>query len=324
MKRVAINGFGRIGRIVFRALNTVYPKPKIEVVAINDLCDAHTMAHLLQYDSNYGTLNATISVEDSFLSFNGRRIKILSQSDPKLIDWGNLGVDIVLECTGVFTTKEKAKVHIERGAKKVIVSAPCDNADKTLVFGVNHSDYNPEEDQVISCASCTTNCLAPVVFCLDKEFGVVNGFMTTAHAYTNDQRILDLPHKDYRRARAANLSIIPTTTGAAKAVGKVLTTMSGKIDGLALRVPVSVVSVVDFVAVLKQRATKQEVNSAFINYSQQNLKGILGVSKEPLVSVDFKGSTLSSIVDLELTMVNENLVKVIAWYDNEFGFSCRM
>lgn len=324
MTKIAINGFGRIGRCILRALCDSYPNTKLHVVAVNDLADVRTLHHLFKYDSNYGVFSGLTAFGENWIEVNGNRIQVLNISNPKELPWGELGVDLVLECTGVFTTREKAAVHLERGAKKVLVSAPCDGADFTLVYGVNHQDYNPNEHFVISCASCTTNCLAPVVHVLDKNFGVKNGLMTTAHAYTNDQRILDLPHKDLRRARAAGLSIIPTTTGAAKAVGKVLPDLKGRIDGLALRVPVSVVSVVDFVCQVNKQVTKENVNEAFLRASENELKGILGTCNEPVVSSDFKGSSFSSIVDLELTMVSGDLVKVISWYDNEWGFSCRM
>lgn len=324
MARVAINGFGRIGRCILRALTTSHKNEKLDIVAVNDLADLRTLYHLFKYDSNYGVFPGSVSIGENFLEINGNKITVLNISNPKDLPWGDLGVDIVFECTGVFTSKEKAMVHLERGTKKVLVSAPCDGADFTMVYGVNHRDYNPEEHSVLSCASCTTNCLAPVVHVLESNFGLKNGLMTTAHAYTNDQRILDLPHKDLRRARAAGLSIIPTTTGAAKAVGKVLPKLNGRIDGLALRVPVSVVSVVDFVCQVDCEVSKDQVNEAFLRASEAELKGILGTCREPMVSSDFKGSSLSSIVDLELTMVNGDLVKVIAWYDNEWGFSCRM
>lgn len=324
MARVAINGFGRIGRCILRALTTSYKNENLEVVAINDLADLRTLHHLFKYDSNYGIFQGSSSIGENWLELNGHKITVLNVSNPKDLPWGDLGIDIVLECTGVFTSKEKSMVHLERGAKKVLVSAPCDGADFTMVYGVNHFKFNPKEHLVLSCASCTTNCLAPVVYVLERNFGVKNGFMTTAHAYTNDQRILDLPHKDLRRARAAGLSIIPTTTGAAKAVGKVLPDLNGRIDGLAFRVPVSVVSVVDFVCQVNRTVTKEQINEAFLKASEGELKGVLGTCREPLVSSDFKGSSFSSIVDLELTMVNGDLVKVISWYDNEWSFSCRM
>jgi len=326
MKKVAINGFGRIGRCILRAWLARRQELDFEIVAINDLADLNINVHLLKYDSNYGPLCEDVEVENDKIIVGDHPIICLKQAAPESINWRSLSVDVVLECTGAFTKRNLAAKHLEGGAKKVIVSAPCDEADETIVFGVNHSDYNPDSHHIISCASCTTNCLAPIVYVLDKVFGVERGLMTTVHAYTNDQRILDLVHKDLRRARAAGMSIIPTTTGAARTVGKVLKHLKGKIDGFALRVPVPVVSVVDFVATLSTAAaTKEQVNNALRDYSETQLKGILAVTTEELVSTDFKGRTESSIVDLNLTQViDNNFVKVVAWYDNEYGFSNRM
>lgn len=320
---IGINGFGRIGRNVFRLL--LDRKTPLEVVSINDLTDAKTLAHLLKYDSVLGTLHHDISHDEQNLIVNGKKIKITAQRDPASIDWKGLGADVVLECTGFFTKKEMASKHLTGGAKKVIVSAPSPDPDATIAYGVNHSDYDPSKHTVISCASCTTNCLAPVAKVLLEQFGILRGTMTTIHSYTNDQRILDLPHDDLRRARAAALSMIPTTTGAAKAVGLVLPALKGKVDGFAMRVPTPNVSVVDLVVEVEKDTTIQEVNAALKAASSGALKGILGYTDEPLVSIDFKGNTNSSIVDSLCTMViNKRMVKVIAWYDNEQGFSSRM
>ncbi len=325
MIKIGINGLGRIGRTVLRALYNGYNKSDIQVVAVNDIGNINVIGHLLKYDSNYGEFPGKIEWDDTFLYLGSDKIRFVSESLIENILWGDLGVDIVLECTGVFTTKEKAGLHLNQGAKRVLVSAPCDGSDLTVVYGVNHHEFNPDEHFVLSSASCTTNCVAPVCKVLHDEFGIESAIMSTAHAYTNDQRILDLPHKDLRRARAAALSIIPTTTGAAKAVSKVMPDLKNKIDGLALRVPVPVVSVVDLVAKLSSsNLDKQKINEAFRSHSQKELSGILGVSEEPLVSVDFKGSKYSAVVDLDLTMVVGDLVKVVAWYDNEYAFSCRM
>lgn len=321
--KVAINGFGRIGRAIVRQLEQ-FPRT-FQVVAINDLTDPKTLAHLLKYDSVHGSLNREVKAGDGAMSIAGRSIKILAEKDPKNLPWKALGVDLVLECTGLFTSKEKAELHIQAGAKKVIVSAPSNNADITIVYGVNHDKYDSQKHTVISCASCTTNCLAPVAKVLLENFGIKRGSMTTVHSYTNDQQILDLPHKDLRRARAAGLSMIPTSTGAAKALGLVIPELQGKLDGFAIRVPTPNVSVIDLVCELERDCGVEEINRALLAASQNSLKGVLGFCDEPLVSSDFKGDTRSSIVDSLSTMViDKRLAKVISWYDNEIGFSARM
>ncbi len=326
MVKVGINGFGRIGRLVFRhALND----PNIEIVAINDLTDAKTLAHLLKYDSMYGILDADVSATDDSIIVNGKEIKITAERDPANIKWGEAGVEVVVEATGVFRSKEKVQPHFDNGAKKVIITAPAKGQDITIVMGVNEDKYDPEKHHVISNASCTTNCLAPVAKVLDDNFGIIRGFMTTVHSYTNDQRILDLPHSDLRRARAAALSIIPTTTGAAKAVAEVLPHLKGKLDGFAMRVPTPTVSIVDLVAEVNADVTKEEVNAVLKKAAEGELKGILAYTEEPLVSVDFRGNPNSSIVDSELTNVmkdetGKTLVKVVAWYDNESGYALRV
>jgi len=320
--KMAINGFGRIGRIVFRAaLN----HPDIEIVAINDLTDAATMAHLLTYDSVHGKLEAEVKTGDSSMEVDGRSIAITSVKDPAELGWKNFGVDIVAECTGLFRDKESASKHLSAGARKVIISAPAKDPDITLVMGVNSSQYDPRQHHIISNASCTTNCLAPVAKVLLENFGITNGLMTTIHSYTGDQRLLDFPHKDLRRARSAALSMIPTTTGAAKAVALVLPELNGKLNGLAIRVPTPNVSIVDFVANLdKSGVTVTDVNSALKEASEGMLAGILGYSDLPLVSTDFNGSPLSSIVDAPTTYLVGNMVKVLSWYDNEAGYSNRL
>jgi len=319
--RLAINGFGRIGRAAFKA---AWQKKDIEIVAINDLGDIKTMAHLLKYDSVYGQWQEDVRCRRNSLVIGRREINIYSEKDPINLPWKKLKIDVVLESTGVFRDRASAERHLEAGAKRVIISAPPkDPSIPTYVLGVNEKKINPSSDLIISNASCTTNCLAPVVKVLDDNFGIQYGFMTTIHAYTNDQRILDLPHKDLRRARAAGINIIPTTTGAAKSVVEVIPHLKGRLDGLSIRVPVPVVSVVDFVCTVKKRATITSINQAFKRASRGRLKGILGVTQEPLVSSDFKGDSRSAIVDLALTNVEKNLVKVIAWYDNEWGYSCR-
>lgn len=321
MIKIAINGFGRIGRPSFKI---AFAKEGVEVVAINDLTDIQTAAHLLKYDSSYGIYAKSVEVdaENSELIVDGTRIKYFSEADPAQLPWSDLVVDIVLECTGVFETTEDARKHIEAGAKKVILSAPAKDDTPVYLLGVNANEYQGEE--VISNGSCTTNCLAPMIKVLDDNFGVEKGFMTTTHSYTNDQRLQDLPHKDLHRARAAALNIIPTTTGAAKTVGKVLKNLAGNLDGLALRVPTPVVSITDFVCVLKKEASVEEINSAFASAAEEELKNILTVSSEPLVSMDYKGNPHSAIVDLPFTMANGNLVKVVGWYDNEWGYSNRL
>lgn len=322
---IAINGFGRIGRNILRQLYTNKTSSTIKVVAINDLTDPKTLAHLLKYDSVHGRFPGTVEAGEGTITVNGNPIKVLAEKDPSKLPWKALGVDIVLECTGIFTSKEKASLHLQGGAKKVLISAPATDPDLTMAFGVNHTAYNAAEHNIISNASCTTNCLAPVAKVLHENFGIVKGTMTTVHSYTNDQQILDLPHKDLRRARAAGMSMIPTTTGAAKAVGLVIPELKGKVDGFAIRVPTPDVSVVDFVAELSQDVTAEDINRALKSASENALKGILGFSTEPLVSIDYTGDTHSSIVDSLSTMVvQKRLAKVVAWYDNEMGFSARM
>ena len=323
--KVAINGFGRIGRNVLRQIISTERENDVQVVAINDLTDSKTLAHLLKYDSVHGKFKGEISSSDKTLLVNDKEIAIFAEKDPSNLPWKDLNVDIVLECTGIFTSKEKASQHISAGAKKVLISAPSSDPDLTIAFGVNSNAYDASKHNIISCASCTTNCLAPVAKIILENFGVIRGTMTTIHSYTNDQRILDLPHKDLRRARAANLSIIPTTTGAAKAVGLVLPELKGKVDGFAIRVPTPDVSLVDFVAEVEQDTTAEEVNRALKVASENSLKGVLGFSEEPLVSIDYTGCPASSSVDALSTMVvGKRLVKVVACYDNEMGFSTRM
>ena len=320
--KVGINGFGRIGRNVFRA---ALGNPEVEIVAVNDLTDASTLAHLLKYDSIHGTLNAEVKAQDGNIVVNGKVIKVLAERDPANLPWGELGVQVVVESTGRFTDGDKAAAHIKAGAKKVIISAPAKGEDITIVMGVNQDKYDPAKHHIISNASCTTNCLAPFAKVLCDEFGIKRGMMTTIHSYTNDQKILDARHKDPRRARAAAMSIIPTTTGAAKAVAKVLPQLKGKLDGFALRVPTPDVSATDLVCELEKPATKEEINEAFRKAAAGELKGILGVSDVPLVSCDFSSDPRSSIVDADLTMVMDgNMVKVVSWYDNEWGYSNRV
>lgn len=320
--RVAINGFGRIGRNVLRASLGCND---IEFVAINDITDAPTLAHLLKYDSVFGIADADIKSTATSIIINGREIKITAEKDPAKLPWKQLQVDVALECTGLFTNREKAEGHLAAGAKKVIISAPAKNEDITLCMGVNHEKYDPSKHHVISNASCTTNCLAPVAKVLNESFGIVKGLMTTVHAYTNDQKILDLPHSDLRRARAAALSMIPTSTGAAKAVSLVLPDLKGKLDGMAVRVPVPTVSLVDLVAEVSRQTTVEEINAAMKKASEGSLKDILQYTEELLVSVDFKGNPHSSIFDGPSTkVIGGNMVKVLSWYDNEWGFSCRM
>lgn len=324
--KIAINGFGRIGRNVFRHFVMHRDAfPNLEIVAINDLTNAETLAHLLQYDSVHGKLPEKVTYEDNALSAGGIKATVTAEKDPSALPWAAMGVDLVLECTGIFRKKAQAELHMKAGAKKVLISAPSPDPDLTLAFGVNTEDYNPSEHNVLSCASCTTNCLAPVAKVLDESFGIIRGTMTTIHSYTNDQRILDLPHSDLRRARAACMSLIPTTTGAAAAVGLVLPQLKGKVDGFAIRVPTPDASIVDFVAEVKKSVTAEEVNSALKAAAEGPLAGVLGYSEEPLVSVDYIGNTNSSTVDALSTMViEETLVKVVTWYDNEMGFSVRM
>ena len=320
--RVAINGFGRIGRNVLRR---AFKDREIEFAAINDITDAKTLAHLLKYDSIYGKIDADVRAEGTGIVINNKTIRITAEKDPSMLPWKDMGIDVVLECTGLFTTKEKASLHISAGAKKVIISAPAKGEDITICMGVNHTLYDPKKHSVISNASCTTNCLAPVAKVLHENFGIRKGLMTTVHAYTNDQKILDLPHKDLRRARAAALSMIPTTTGAAKAIDLVLPSLKGKLDGLAVRVPVPTVSLVDLVCALEKEPTAEQVNTAFKKAAEGPLKGILEYSDEECVSIDFKGNEHSSIFDAPSTKaIGGNMVKVLAWYDNEWGFSSRM
>jgi len=321
--RVGINGFGRIGRQSFKAIRDFHPAV-LEVVAVNDITDPKTNAHLLKYDSNYGVFPAQIEARDDAIVVDGHSIKVLAERDPAKIPWRDLGVEIVIEGTGLFTDAEKASAHFQGGAKKVIITAPAKNEDWTVVLGVNDDKYDPKKHNVISNASCTTNCIAPVVKVLHDKFGVQRGFMTTIHSYTNDQRILDTVHKDLRRARTAALNIIPTTTGAARAVTQVIPELKGRLDGMSFRVPTSTVSVVDFVAVLERGTTKDEANEAFRDAASGSLRGILGYTNEPLVSIDFKGDPRSSIVDGLSTMtIGDSMIKVLSWYDNEWGYACR-
>ena len=321
--KIGINGFGRIGRNFFRAS---HGEPDFDIVAVNDIFDAKILAHLLKYDSVLGIMDADIQASGEAIAVDGKKIKVLNEKDPGSLPWKDLGVTYVIESTGIFRKRSDALKHIEQGgAEKVIISAPATDPDITLVLGVNEETYDTNNHHIISNASCTTNCLAPVAKVLHKEFGIEKAFMTTIHAYTLDQRLLDAPHKDLRRARAAVVSQIPTTTGAAKAVGLVIPELKGKIDGIAIRIPTANVSLVDLVALLKKNVTADEVNSAFKRAAEGKLKGILQFTAEPLVSVDFMANPHSSIVDAEYTRItDENLVKVLAWYDNEWGYSCRM
>ncbi|MCA1063657.1 glyceraldehyde-3-phosphate dehydrogenase [Rossellomorea sp. AcN35-11] len=320
--KIAINGFGRIGRMVFRK---AIVEENLEVVAINASYPAETLAHLIKYDTNHGTFQGDVVAEDDALIINGKRVLLLSNRDPKALPWNELDIDIVIEATGKFNSKDKASLHLEAGAKKVILTAPGKNEDVTIVMGVNESALNIEEHSVISNASCTTNCLAPVAKVLDEQFGIENGLMTTVHAYTNDQKNIDNPHKDLRRARACGQSIIPTTTGAAKALSLVLPQLNGKLHGMALRVPTPNVSLVDLVVDVKRDVTVEDINEAFITASLGSLHGVLQYTTEPLVSIDFNTNPHSAIIDGLSTMVMGNRkVKVLAWYDNEWGYSCRV
>ncbi|MBN3038451.1 MAG: type I glyceraldehyde-3-phosphate dehydrogenase [Candidatus Omnitrophica bacterium] len=321
--KVGINGFGRIGRLVFRSALAKGTK-EIEIVAVNDITDAKTLAHLLKYDSNFGILPNDVKAEGNTISVDGKKIKVLSEKDPGKLPWKDLGAELVVESTGIFRDKEKAGLHLSAGAKKVIISAPAKGELKTVVLGVNEEAYDPKKDAILSNASCTTNCIAPVVKVVKDAFGVKKGLMTTIHSYTNDQKILDLPHKDLRRARAAALNMIPTTTGAAKAVGLVIPELKGKMDGLAIRVPTPTVSIVDVVMQVEKETSAEEVNQAFKKAAAGNLKGILEVCETPLVSMDFKGNPASSIVDADKTFAFGDMVKVLSWYDNEWGYSCRI
>jgi glyceraldehyde 3-phosphate dehydrogenase len=319
--KVGINGFGRIGRNIMRA---ALPFDDIDIVAVNDLTDTATLAHLLKYDSILGNLQADVKASGDTITVDGDSFKVLAQKDPGLLPWKDLGVDVVFESTGRFTERDTAAKHVDAGAKRVVITAPAKKPDATFVMGVNHESYDPAKHQIISNASCTTNCLAPIAKVIDETFGITKGWMTTCHAYTNDQQLLDLPHKDLRRARAAALSIIPTTTGAAVAVGEVLPSLKGKLDGISLRVPTPTVSVVDLNVLVNKTATAEAVNEAFTAAANGPLKGILQVENAPLVSIDFRANPHSSIVDAPYTKVMDgNFVKVLSWYDNEWGYSSR-
>jgi glyceraldehyde 3-phosphate dehydrogenase len=321
--RIGINGFGRIGRQAFKAL--LERHPNLEIVAINDLFDTKTNAHLLRHDSNYGAFKGTVEAQEDALIVNGKRVAVTAERDWTKLDWGGRGVDLVVEATGVGTNRADADKHIQAGAKKVLITAPARGEDLTVVLGVNHERYDPEAHNVVSNASCTTNGLAPVVKVVRDEFGVIKGMMTTVHSYTNSQKILDLAGKDLREARAGAINIVPTSTGAARAVGLVIPEVKGIVDGMAYRVPTPTVSIVEFIAVTERDTDRDEVNAALLRASEGPMKGILALSDEPLVSMDLKGNVHSSIVDTELTMVvGGNLVKVAAWYDNEWGYACRV
>ena len=320
--KVGINGFGRIGRNVLRAAIKQADKD-LEIVAVNDLTDAPTLAHLLMYDSIHGSFDGSVASSGDTIVVRGKPIKVLSERDPATLPWKALGVDVVLEATGIFRDREGAGKHLKAGAKKVVISAPAKGEDITIVVGVNHTAYDPKAHHIISNASCTTNCLVPVVHVLRSKFGFVQGFMTTVHSYTNDQRILDLPHKDLRRARAAALSIIPTSTGAARATALVIPELKGKLDGVALRVPTANVSIVELTCTVEHPTTADAVNAAFREAAGSSLQGVLAVSDEPLVSTDYIGNLYSSTVDAELTTVMETMVHVSSWYDNEMGYSAR-
>ncbi len=321
MVRVAINGFGRIGRLVFRIGHR-----DLDIVAINDITDARTLAHLLKYDTNYGIFGSDVEYTDKSIIVDGKEIPVFSERDPEKLPWKDMDVDVVVESTGVFRSRDKAAKHLKAGARKVIITAPSkgEPADITVVLGVNHNMYDPEKHDVISNASCTTNCLAPVAKVLHENFGIKYGLMTTVHSYTNDQRVLDLPHKDLRRARAAAMNIIPTTTGAAIALGLVIPELDGKMHGISIRVPTSTVSIVDLVAEVDSKPTEDDIREAFKKAAEHELKGILQYVDAPLVSVDFKGNPHSAIYDALETYVRGNLVKVLAWYDNEYGYSARV
>jgi len=329
MIKIAINGFGRIGRPTFKRI--IDNHPNLELVAINDLTEPKTLAHLLQYDSIYGIYKRPIKFSEKALlvdgTKDGKRVQVFAETDPEKLPWAKLGIDIVLECTGRFTDFEGAKKHLEAGAKKVIISAPSDDPEKvpSFILGVNEEKFDPKKWDIIDMGSCTTNCLAPVAKVLHDNFGILRGFMTTVHAYTNDQRVLDLPHRDLRRARAAALNIIPTSTGAARAIGKVIPELEGKLDGIAMRVPTPTVSVLDLICILEKEATKEEINYTFKKASaEKRFKGILGIEDAPLVSSDYIGNSFSAIVDAPLTQAKGNLVKVVAWYDNEWAYACRL
>ncbi len=322
--KIGINGFGRIGRLVFKAMSQHY-SDKLEIAVVNDLTDAHTNAHLLKYDSTYGIYPGKVESTDDSIVVDGKKSKVLAERDPAKIPWKDYGVEIVIESTGLFTDGTKASAHLQGGAKKIIISAPAKNQDLTVVMGVNEDKYDKTKHHIISNASCTTNCIAPVAKVLQENFGIAKGLLTTIHAYTNDQRLLDMYHKDLRRARAAAINIVPTTTGAAKAVAEVLPEMKGRLHGIAFRVPVVTVSLCDFVADLNKDVTVEQVNQVFQAAAKGKLKGILEYSEEPLVSSDFKGNQASSIFDALSTMViGGNMVKTLSWYDNEWGYSCRL
>ncbi|OGZ18109.1 MAG: type I glyceraldehyde-3-phosphate dehydrogenase [Candidatus Nealsonbacteria bacterium RBG_13_37_56] len=322
--KIAINGFGRIGRPVFRRI--LENHPDLKVVAINDLTDTETLAHLLKYDSVYGRYDRNISCDKDNIIVDGEKFRVFAESDPEKLAWKKLAVDIVLECTGIFTDLKGAEKHIKAGAKTVIISAPAKTEEiPGFVLGVNEEKYNPKKDKIVDMGSCTTNCLAPIAKVLNDSFKIKKGFMTTVHSYTNDQRILDLPHKDLRRARTAGLNIIPTSTGAAKAIGKIIPELKGKLDGISIRVPTAVVSVLDLTVETEKKTNKEEVNKIFEKAAgERGLEGILRTEREPLVSTDYIGNTYSAIVDLSQTMVNDNLIKILGWYDNEYGYACRL
>ena len=325
MIKIAINGFGRIGRATLKRILDKHPD--LEIAAINDLTDPKTLAHLLKYDSLYGIYNKMIQSAENSLLINKKEIKIFAEKDPLNLLWKKMGIDIVLECTGAFRDYEGAKKHLKAGAKKVIISAPSKTPEKipSFILGVNEEKFDAKKDEIMDMGSCTTNCLAPVVKILQANFKIIHGFMTTIHSYTNDQKILDLPHKDLRRARAAGINIIPTTTGATKAIGKVMPELEGKLNGIAMRVPLPVVSVIDLICQTEKKTSVEEVNYIFKKESQTDkLKGIFGIEDAPLVSSDYKGNSFSAIVDAGLTMAQDNLVKVVAWYDNEYGYACRL
>ena len=325
MIKIAINGFGRIGRATFKRILDKHPD--LEIAAINDLTDPKTLAHLLKYDSLYGIYNKTIQSTENSLIVADKEIRIFAEKDPINLPWKKMGIDIVLECTGIFRDYEGAKKHLKAGAKKVIISAPSKTPEKipSFILGVNEEKFDAKKDEIMDMGSCTTNCLAPVVKILQANFKIIHGFMTTIHSYTNDQKILDLPHKDLRRARAAGINIIPTTTGATKAIGKVMPELEGKLNGIAMRVPLPVVSVIDLICQTEKKTSVEEVNYIFKKESQTDkLKGIFGIEDAPLVSSDYKGNSFSAIVDAGLTMAQDNLVKVVAWYDNEYGYACRL
>ncbi|MDP2862261.1 MAG: type I glyceraldehyde-3-phosphate dehydrogenase [Desulfobacterales bacterium] len=324
MIRVGINGFGRIGRQVLKAILERHPK-KLEVAAINDLFDVETNAHLFKYDTNYGRFTGSVKVAKNSIIVNGKTIKSFASRDPAEIPWDEEGIDIIVESTGLFKTGPKAAAHIEAGAKKVIITAPAKEEDLTVVMGVNHKEYRPKDHHILSNASCTTNCLAPPALVIHRAFGIEKGLMTTIHSYTADQRLMDLAHKDLRRARAAAMNIIPTTTGAAKAVALVIPELAGRFDGYSLRVPTPTVSVVDFVAILQKKTDTETLRAELKKAAETELKGIMACEEEPLVSIDFKGDSNSSIVDMEFTYVLAgNMAKVVTWYDNEWGYSCRV